>query len=84
MPIGSKNVGEENRKYLAGNTAVGRSVSVMYYKCGKQNTKGTFNSHEIHDPSYTTFGAHLFELRWPENLLSLFFVELFSSVFFCF
>lgn len=76
-PIGSKNIQEENRKHLAGNIAVGRSVCVMCCKCGKQNTKGPFNAHEIHGPSYTTFDADLFELRWQENLISLFFVAFF-------
>ena len=65
---------EQNKKYLAGNIAVRRSVCVMCCKYGKQNTKGSVNSHEIPDPPCTTFGADLFELRWQENLLSLFFV----------
>lgn len=56
----------------------------MCCKYGKQNAKGPFNSHEIPDPSCTTFGDDLFELGWQENLLLLVFVGFlvqFSFVF---
>lgn len=78
-----KKVQEQNRKYLSGYITVRRSAYVMCCKYGKQNTKGPFNSHEIPNPSCTTFGADLFELRWQENFLLLFFVGfLFSFLLF--
>lgn len=65
---------EQNTKHSAGNVAVRRNGCIMCCKYGKQNAKGPFNSHEIPDPSCTTFGDDLFELRWQENLLLLVFV----------